>query len=107
MAEADFDSERSRQRDCFQRIFAFGRESQQQRVVSRERSQVADFFRRRIEHQRRIVRAVEAWFGRQERAFDMPTRNRMFELRTDDLGFGFLERVEVSACVAAFERATK
>jgi len=27
-----------------------------------------------------IMRAVEAWFRRQERAFDMPTRNRLFEL---------------------------
>ena len=71
----DLDSQRSRQSNCFQRSCALGCHRQQQRVVAGDRPQFLDMRRRRVEHQRRIMRAVKAGFARNKWSLNVPAHN--------------------------------
>src|SRR6185503_11280012 len=77
MAETDFEVERAGEGNRFQRASAFRSHRQEHGIGVCDRAQLAYVVRRRVEHQRRIMRAVKAWFGRKKRSFNMPTGNRM------------------------------
>src|SRR2546421_526556 len=77
MAETYFDEERTCQCNRFQRAFEFWSHRQQHGVGVGDFPQLADVVRSRVEHQRRIMRAVEARFSRKKRPFDMPAGDGM------------------------------
>src|SRR5260370_41192319 len=72
VAEADFESKRNCQLDCFDSAWAFRGEREQARVVVRHLTQLMDVLGGGIPHQSGVVRAMKARFRRQKWSFDVP-----------------------------------
>src|SRR5260370_40936906 len=81
VAEADFESKRNCQLDCFDSAWAFRGEREQARVVARHLTQFVDVLGGGIPHQSGVMSAMKARFRRQKRSFNVPADNGGLQLR--------------------------
>ncbi len=95
MAEADFHPQSNGVRNGGNRICSLRRDGDEQRIVADGFTQVVHVLRRRIEHERRIVRATKAGFRGKKRTFNVPAND------------GALKRCGVRAQFAQMRQTTQ